>query len=154
MLRSYEDITSAIAQPPKWYDENGVPRYCEFSINNLGVYIKYALYGVIACQNCGQEFNVGMGYDHYEICTHLQSQDELSNQACVFENKIEDLVNGFGYGDPPRHSSPSGLACAGQTMSSVEIAITQVWSRDSLSKWHRLHEYEGPLEIPSWFQQD
>jgi hypothetical protein len=31
MLQHYEDILSRIAEPPRWFDEQGVPRYCEFA---------------------------------------------------------------------------------------------------------------------------
>jgi hypothetical protein len=30
MLPSYDDIKSRIDDDPKWYDENGVPRYDDF----------------------------------------------------------------------------------------------------------------------------
>ena len=31
MKESYEDITSRIPESPSWYDQNGTPRYGEFS---------------------------------------------------------------------------------------------------------------------------
>jgi hypothetical protein len=30
MFQNYSDITERIAETPKWWDENGVPRYAEF----------------------------------------------------------------------------------------------------------------------------
>ena len=35
MLPNYEDILSRIAEPPRWFDEQGVPRYCEFAPHRI-----------------------------------------------------------------------------------------------------------------------
>jgi hypothetical protein len=35
MLQHYEDILSRIAEPPRWFDEQGVPRYCEFAPHRI-----------------------------------------------------------------------------------------------------------------------
>ena len=37
MLNAYADIRSRIAEEPKWWDEEGVPRYCEFSHKELSL---------------------------------------------------------------------------------------------------------------------
>jgi len=35
MLRRYDDIRSRIGDPIRWWDDNGVPRYCDFSPGNV-----------------------------------------------------------------------------------------------------------------------
>jgi len=38
VLRSYDDIRSRIKDAIRWWDDNGVPRYCDFSPEECGVY--------------------------------------------------------------------------------------------------------------------
>jgi hypothetical protein len=35
MLQHYEDILSRIAEPPRGFDEHGVPRYCDFAPHRI-----------------------------------------------------------------------------------------------------------------------
>jgi hypothetical protein len=35
MFHHYEDILSRIAEPPRWFDARGVPRYCDFAPDRI-----------------------------------------------------------------------------------------------------------------------
>ena len=61
MLPDYQDITSRIHEQPSWYDDNGTPRYGEFSPDALGVYDDAALLVEIECQSCAGRFLVARG---------------------------------------------------------------------------------------------
>ena len=63
MLISYDDITSRINEPIKWYTSQGYPRYCDFEPRETGVYVKFALLVEIQCQSFHQSFMVGEGYN-------------------------------------------------------------------------------------------
>src|SRR6056297_56366 len=89
MLEAYKDIKSRIDEAPKWYDEQGVPRYDDFHpsmANNF--YAKEAILLQIACQNCHQKFKACLTQRTLQI-----------HKLGSFENKLDTLH----YGDPPRH---------------------------------------------------
>jgi DNA-directed RNA polymerase subunit N (RpoN/RPB10) len=59
MLSNYEDILSRIAEPPRWFDEQGVPRYCDFAPHHIAnIYADECALLAIACQSCGRPFIV------------------------------------------------------------------------------------------------
>jgi hypothetical protein len=61
MFRHYEDILSRIAEPPRWFDEQGVPRYCEFAPDRIAnIYAHECALLDIECQNCGRVFVVAL----------------------------------------------------------------------------------------------
>jgi DNA-directed RNA polymerase subunit N (RpoN/RPB10) len=59
MLQHYEDILSRISEPPRWFDEQGVPRYCEFAPDRIANARECALLA-IECQSCGRPFIVAL----------------------------------------------------------------------------------------------
>ena len=61
MLPNYEDILSRIAEPPRWFDEQGVPRYCEFAPHHIAnIYANECALLAIECQSCGRPFIVAL----------------------------------------------------------------------------------------------
>lgn len=63
MHQSYPDLLERISDPPKWWDEHGVPRYQEHHPNLCpDIYADEVALLVIACQCCGQEFRVQMSW--------------------------------------------------------------------------------------------
>ena len=57
MLQHYEDIFSRIAEPPRWFDEQGVPRYCEFAPDRIAnIHAQECALLAIECQSCGRPF--------------------------------------------------------------------------------------------------
>lgn len=119
----YEDIISRIPEEPKWWDENGVPRYCEFE-PGLQPYTDEAALVLIACQSCGREFKVSISveYRHPSLTTCGDVQ----------------------YGDPPNGCSYDDLGpCSGMAMSTDAQRILEFWSRRNPEhEWKRLPEFE------------
>jgi hypothetical protein len=122
MHRDYEDIRSRIAEPPQWFDENAVPRYCPFAPQHVAnLYACEVVLAEIACQACGRLFHVAFSMD-------LMEQTRT-------ERTLEDLIRGrhLHYGDPPN----VGCCAVGPTMNSVPRRVLEYWRCH-----HR--EYVGP----------
>jgi len=122
MKNDYSDILTRLG-PPLWWDELGVPRYDDFSpqliafpSNNQAALIE------IACQSCGQTFQVSLS----------SSQEEFFKAAQARLLK---------YGDPP----VAGCCELGATMNSEPRKILQFWKREKRN-WQRQEGLEGPLE--------
>jgi hypothetical protein len=125
----YSDILSRIAEPPLWWF-NGVPRYEPFAPRNLSVGPEENALVLVACQGCDRQFVVG-----------------IEPNAWTGGSMLKTLANGdFNVGDPPRHLSPDGLRCAGETMGTVPLAVLQAWrwEIDGL-EFVRQPQFEGPL---------
>src|ERR1700681_1058651 len=61
MLQHYEDILSRIAEPPRWFDEQGVPRYCDFAPDRIAnIHARECALLAIECQSCGRPFIVAL----------------------------------------------------------------------------------------------
>jgi hypothetical protein len=123
MHHYYGDILSRIAQPPKWWDEHAVPRYCQFKPNEVAnIYACECVLLLIRCQSCNIPFKVAMSVDSYV--------ELLSKQ----------IAKGvLHYGDPPNNECcPTGLS-----MNSEPDRVLQFWSRDNKDrKWIRDKKYE------------
>jgi len=120
MRESYDDIRSRIAESPVWYDQNGAPRYGTFTYKGCpNVYAVEIVLLRIACQACGQQFDVEMSGD---IFSRLGNPKELH------------------YGDPPIHE------CVGDTMNCDDLAVLEVWYRSGTGDWERHSKLEGMID--------
>lgn len=137
MLPNYSDITSRLGEP-LWWDEHGVPRYEPFHPQWCDVYANYAALILIACQNCGREFIVGVSVS--------ETKHAIFHRASI-ELPTPNSLGSFYYGDPPRHAE-EGVCLAGDTMTSVPKRVLEFWHRplDRIGDWHRLPEYEFEIE--------
>lgn len=130
MHPKYEDILNLASQAgvePVWWDENGVPRFRPFRPEDLGVYDYFAALGEIECsaQYCRRGFLVGVG---------LPKQTFTLTRFVT--NSIDSVIDAIEcYGDPPRHTTPDGGTCAGETMVSDMVRIVGVWVRDDGLEW-------------------
>jgi hypothetical protein len=116
----FSDITSRIVEDPSWWDSNGTPRYGKFRPNRCpDIYSDIVVLLRIACQSCGREFDVEM---------HAVLWGEQFNPKKLH------------YGDPPSHD------CVGDTMNCDDLAVVEVWHRDSCEDFVRLPEHEGLME--------
>ncbi len=124
MHESYEDITSRIAEEPTWYDSNGTPRYGKFTPDRCpNIYSHCVALLQIACQSCGEKFDVEM---HTDIWSDRES-----------------IPKKWHYGDPPRHVCGGG----GDTMNCEDLVVLEVWNKSgAFNKWRRLHKLEGLIE--------
>lgn len=131
---AYDDISDRIAESPKWWDENGTPRYVEFGTAHVAdPYCDEAALLEIACQGCGRRFMVAM-----------TSNRHLPHRA---DSVVADInARELHYGDPP----DVGCCAAGYTMNSVPLRVVQYWSRMSVgAKWTRLMTCEQEV-VPGW----
>ena len=120
MLASYEDIRKRIPEEPTWYDQNGVPRYGDFTPkDHHNIYSNHVALLLIHCQDCGEKFKVAMG-------------DGIWNSRDFIPKNLH-------YGDPPRHN------CVGDTMNCDDIAVLEVWAKEDM-EWVRHPEMEGLIE--------
>ena len=127
MNTCYDDILSRIKDPPIWWDEYAVPRWCEFHPNQVAnIYASKVVLLHIECQNCSTPFKVAMS------CTNITP----------WRRTLEELE----YGDPPN----SDCCGSGPSMSSVPIRVLEFWdSADPLKDWTRVPANEIALD-PIW----
>jgi len=119
----YHDIRERIAEPPKWFDECAVPRYCEFAPQHAAnIYAREAALFLIECQACGTQFRV---------C--------LTGRSGMVADAIRD--GSLHYGDPPN------IRCcdAGPTMNCIDLRVLEYWRRPDLD-WLRNPSLE--IELP------
>jgi len=119
MKEGYSDILSRIEADPKWYDQNGTPRYDDFHPRYCpDIYSSQVVLLRIGCQVCGREFDVEM---HAGIFSRIEHPHKLH------------------YGDPPIHD------CVGDTMNCEDLEVLEVWKKQDTFDWTRLHALEGTI---------
>lgn len=114
----YSDILDRIPEPPLWFDENAVPRYCTFSPKSTAYfYAREAALVLIECQSCATPFKVAF--------TEWNLREELWDDNKEKIKNISDLISdgSIHYGDPPNIR----CCCAGPTMNSVPIRVLEYW---------------------------
>lgn len=119
MHQNYSDITILTKAPPKWHDENGVPRYCDFHPDQIAnIYASEAVLAVIECQRCQTEFRVAFS----EINQRHKLWDQAQRQRISF---LSDLISNrsLHYGDPPN----TDCCDAGPSMNSVPVSVEEYW---------------------------
>lgn len=139
MLRDYKDITDKLGDP-QWWDDNGCPRYCDFSPNVCGVYDHVVALLEIACQSCDERFRVVVSYDRLRLWQRTEKRTGVGKQ---FYPTATD-INGFHFGDPPPHG------CVGDTMNCDTYRVVEFWRRKADPAewgWERAPEYEVTYEL-------
>lgn len=117
MLHHYNDIRSRISEPPKWWDEEGVPRYVDFAPDEVAnIYAQEVALVDIACQSCGTRFKVAFSWANIE----------WHNGAPELHKRLtpEHIVN-LHYGDPPN----VGCCPAGATMNCDDLRVLEFWRK-------------------------
>jgi hypothetical protein len=131
MWPTYDDIIER-AGSPDWYWKHGMPRYGPFTPRSCGIYDRRIAYLEIACQDCGQRFNVAISTSPLqpEGTRHLPTADS---------------IRGFHYGDPPRHG------CIGDTMNVDTLRVIEFWQREAVAHdWTRRPEFEFRYPDGQW----
>lgn len=150
MKALYGDILSRIAEPPKWWDENGVPRYDEFNPDDTpSIYAREAVLYRVECQQCGRPFDVAEDWSIGRavlLVTDSNLQDAIERSSLSWRTR-QGLLH---YGDPPRHG---GECTAGDTMNSVPRQVLQFWRKGELMAWERVTELEGVDLTPEWAER-
>ena len=137
MLPDYQDIRSRIDEEPKWFDGNGVPRYCKFEPRRTcNIYAREVLLLEIACQSCGKRFHVETNWSRWGYIPSYLERIERETARHIKHGGDLDLR--IGWGDPPRHDCKG----AGNVMTSDTIRIVEFWCKPSGGEWERKPEYE------------
>jgi hypothetical protein len=148
MNHHYKDIRDRIAEPPQWFDENAVPRYCPFAPNETAnIYAQQIVLLRIRCQNCGRPFDVCMSW--------CETDTILGRAVSSLEEQVRERV--IHYGDPPNtECCPSG-----PTMNSEPDRVLQFWRHAGwraedgsvpASPWVRVPALEVDVE-PEWVKE-
>lgn len=130
MLRDYGDIRSRISDLILWWDDNGVPRYCEFRPQECGVYDTVVALVEVACQACQERFRVAVNFDGSTIRQRGEG----------YKLPTDGAIGSFHYGDPPSHSHDNE-GCAGNTMLVEAVRVLEFWERVDFN-WVRRPQYE------------
>jgi hypothetical protein len=137
----YRDITDKLGSP-LWWDENAVPRYCEFHPDHTAnIYAREAVLLHIQCQSCGASFKVCMSQGASRVNWVRTNTDG----PVVLYPTLAESVKDLHYGDPPNY----GCCPAGPTMNSVPREVLKFWRREH-ADWERVPELEVAIEA-EWF---
>jgi len=133
MKHPYRDIHEATGDhEPFWYDQNGVPRYCEFTPDDVpNIYADQAALYVIQCAGCGQHFTVA------DSCDSVILRYDFIERLVEAVREGRGLAEAISYGDAPYHEHPTGGQCAGTTMQSDTFRVLEIWWRRSGREWER-----------------
>ncbi len=126
MHTEYRDIRDIIPEPPKWFDECAVPRYCAFAPQHAAnIYAREAVLFLIECQACGHQFRVCLTSRSGEIAEEIRQ-------------------GALHYGDPPN------IRCceAGPSMNCIDRNVLEYWRRNERLDWQRDPSLE--IELRQW----
>jgi hypothetical protein len=128
MHHHYSDIRDR-AGKPDWWDENGTPRYGEFSPDcSANIYANEIVLLEIACQGCGTRFRVCMSWSWWP------------GREVTLRSQVE--ADEIHYGDPPN----VGCCPAGPTMNSVPHRVLEFWDKRAACDAVRVAELERAID--------
>lgn len=142
MYQLYEDITNKLGKP-KWWDEEGVPRYCDFSPDEVAdIYADKAALIIIQCQGCGQHLPVAWSFHKLRIICYVPGHPTGPECFAQLTYPTKDNPGSIGFGDAPAHNNLGDEYChLGCVMTTDVRRIKEFWSRDELD-WVRHPEFE------------
>jgi hypothetical protein len=143
MHHHYADIVNRIDEEPKWWDANGVPRYCKPSPDaTADIYATEVAFVEIACQDCECVFLVSFTWS---------APDKVFRDVARLSERVETLH----YGDPPN----MGCCPAGPTMNSVPLRVVEFWRQRDIEdragtreRWERVDDLEVEI-TPLWLDE-
>lgn len=184
MHHHYRDILDRVTEPPVWFDEHAVPRFGQFSPDEIAnIYADEAVLMLITCQACGHPYNVAMslsrtdrilsalgrsGVTHVEKPGEREHYGTFSRRKMTAEESAEvDRIaaerslaaqireKSIHYGDPP-NACPGG--CSGATMNSEPRRIIEYWRKGEKKdgkQWRWVREHALEIDVqPDWVETD
>ena len=138
MLHDYKDILDLTTEEPKWFDENGVPRFCEFHPQHgPNIYADEAVLYLIACQSCRRQFKVAdsLSFTWAQVRAHRHNQKPT---------RIRDSIQNkwIHFGDPPC------FGCAGSTMNCDDLKILEYWTKDKSTGYEWVRDRAFEINLP------
>ena len=140
MNHDYADIRDLINKDPVWFDENAVPRYCEFGPKHVAnIYADECVLLRIECQACGHEFDVAMSRSAsaQEVVRSFGGHASSALSMQIVRKTIH-------YGDPPN----IGCCPSGPTMNCEDVEVLQYWHRVN-HEWTRERSCEVSVDTRS-----
>lgn len=151
MYPLYKDLKTRLG-PPKWYDQNGTPRYDDFTPKEAAqIYSEWVALMTIECQACGKAFQCANAVAYWDL---------KIRQPYGREPKANDAPNMVpwvaGWGDAPWHDADGDECgfdsqCSGTTMSTDWTSL-RVWFRDDKGQddgWSEISDPEDYLQSPT-----
>lgn len=156
MHHHYGDILSRIPEPPTWFDEHAVPRFCAFAPREVAnIYADEAVLMLITCQACGHPFRVAMTSTRTDRMmavlgrpgvTHVEKDGEREHRGTFSWRKLTEVESAevsrladerslaaqireksIHFGDPP-NACPDSCG-AGATMNSEPRRVLEYWRK-------------------------
>ncbi len=128
MHANYMDIRARVAQYPRWFDENGAPRYGVFRPEDSpNIYAGECALVRARCTECGEQFSIEVNGGVFRAWGVLE--------RLLVEGELE-------VGSPPWHG------CRGDARDAVPITVLEFWGRGEGAIWRRLTRLEGVLPKP------
>ncbi len=127
MFTDYADIRDRLGTPD-WFDENGVPRYCEFHPRRIAnIYANETALLRISCVICRQEYIVAISTHAHrpKICRMIEART-------------------LHYGEPPNAD-----CCGNAHLNSEPRRVLQYWRRPPGGRWERDRSHETDIR-PQW----
>jgi hypothetical protein len=150
MHHHYRDIVDKLG-PPQWWDECGVPRYCQFGPHETNnIYADEVALLEIACQDCGERFKVAMSSSLFDRILRgpllEKDGDEILGHEVQMAPSLADAIRegAIHYGDPPN----AGCCPAGPTMNCEDLRVLEFWAKPHNGlELARQSELEGELSV-------
>jgi len=137
MHSSFDDLIALSKDPPKWWDEHGIPRFCEFHPDVISSFYAHEVALLqIECQNCGHEFVVCVAQDGSDLASfHLVGREPV---------RLSEAIQQIHYGDPPN----IGCCASGPSMNSIPRKVLQFWEHGPHTnyEWRRVPRLEVEIE--------
>lgn len=133
MHNEYRDLIDHPAGPPKWWDENGVPRFCRHHPSACpDIYAHEVVLLKIACQACKRQFVVQMSDSSIAQLERSGGHPDPKNFA---RDQLAKAIRGgyIHYGDPPNVNCCPG----GATMNCDDLRVLEYWYRKDGMTWER-----------------
>ncbi|RMH32095.1 MAG: hypothetical protein D6690_14685 [Nitrospirae bacterium] len=164
MKHAFSDIRTLSDRPPRWYDQYGVPRYCEPEPAHCpDIYADQVAFFTISCQGCTQTFLVQLSWNRSALVTELLrvaqflnfSLEKLDMEQLAVAIDRTGFVSAISqrdsharlpavsyYGDPPVHKNHDGI-CPGSTMTSEFVGLDRLYAKNALGVWVQRYPYPG-----------
>lgn len=154
MHNAYRDIRSRIQESPRWWDENGVPRYGLFATDRIAdIYADECALVMIACQGCRKEFMVAFSASQHGTWMNGDwsgiEDREAAFDACKHSIAKQIRDGSLHYGDPPN----TECCPAGPTMNCLDVMVLEYWRLNDLREWERVSELELMLADHREYQE-
>lgn len=165
MHQHYHDILALTDRKPVWWQEGGIPRFCEFAPQELpDIYADEAAILLIKCQACGEKFYVSMSTNQStRFGTALRNANGNNERALAAQDKYSIAARiragTLHWGDPPNID----CCASGASMTSELIQVVEYHRRrdpiyceggvvkdyEAYTSWRRNPDLEGPLPSKS-----